>query len=231
MNKFKNYIIEAFILILLFLIGFSWFGSVQNRKIERLKENLEASMDTVAVLKLKNGDYLYEKKMYELREKELEEYLDISKEEIKDIKKKLASSLETIAKLKSSVRIDTVKVDVVRDSIIYYNECYYHGSFYNRDKWISFDGSVTINKEDARVDIYDIDVPVPLVLGQTKDGQFFVTSENPYFSVTDIDAASIKKSKQRFSLGVYAGLGVYYGLTSKQVDIGPGGGVGFFWNF
>ena len=71
----------------------------------------------------------------------------------------------------------------------------------------------------------------PLKVGLMDNYTIFVTSDCPYFEVTDIEGAVVDKNKfvqkqRRFVIIVYAGFGGQYGLITRKFDVGPQAGVG-----
>ena len=76
---------------------------------------------------------------------------------------------------------------------------------------------------------------VPLMLGLTDDYKFWVKTDNPYVTFTNIDGAvidnsSVKKDK-RLHHGISLGFGFQYGLFGKQFDFGPQFGYSFMLSF
>lgn len=222
-------------LLYILLFGFL-FGSIvrcnrEQDKISILEQNYLAARDTIEVLEMKNGDLLYEKSLYILNEKELTSQLNIAKEDIKDLKNKLNSSLNTISKIQGTIQYDTITIPGDTIKIIEPNT-YVHQFDYN-DQWLKLSGETTINNNFAQISIYNISVPVDLVVGTTKNNKFFVESKNPYLQINSIEGAvlenTVKKSHWHFGVGF--GLGVQYGLTHKQFDWGPQINCGLMYNF
>ena len=175
-----------------------------NQKLNIAENNIKALTDTVNVYALKNQDLLYEKQGYILDKQDLEKYIDIKEKEIKEIEKKLNSSIETIAKLKGQVSIDTIQVI---DSIYIDSDDVVHNDFKYTDKWVYISGTTSYNNRVFNTTLNTISMDIPLKVGTTKDNQWFVTSENPYVNFTSIEGANIEKSKpNRWS--VTAGIGV-----------------------
>ena len=208
------------------VIGFIATTVHKNDAIDILEQNLRAAQDTIEVYQLRNGDLLYEKAAYILNEKNLHEQLNITEEEIKDLKNKLGSSFSSITSIGADVIYDTIYVK--NDSIIY-NDRNLDYRFSYADPWLALKGHTTILEDTtATTSLYDITVPVPLIVGVTKDNNIFVESKNPYLNITSIEGAVLadRAKKSRWSLGVSLGIGAQYGLINKTLDVGPQVGIG-----
>lgn len=225
-------IAEALVFILL-------FGSItkcNNDKIDKLEHNISAYRDTIEYVEMKNGELMAMKESLILSETEAREELDITKAELKDLKKKLDSDVAYIAQLKSQIGIkDTLwmKPDTVfvqKDGTIF-------KTFNWMDKWTNMDALITGNSiEESCLSIQNINMNVPIELGLSDNYQFWVKSPNPYVTFTDINSvvinnSSVKEREKRFHHGIYLGFGVQYGLFGKQWDFGPQGGYAFMYSF
>ena len=79
--------------------------------------------------------------------------------------------------------------------------------------------------------IYNLLVSTSAKVGLTEDYQFFIQTDNPYVKFTSIegsviDGTKLYPKKQKWSWGLQGGLGMVYGLTQKQVDLGLYLGIG-----
>ena len=171
------------ILLYILLFGFL-FSSIarcnrEQDKISILEQNYLAARDTIEVLEMKNGDLLYEKSLYILNEKELTSQLNIAKEDIKDLKNKLNSALNTISKIQGTIQYDTITIpgDTIR---IIEPNTYIHQFNYN-DQWLKLSGETTINNNFAQTSIYNISVPVDLVVGTTKNNKYTENEKYLYY--------------------------------------------------
>lgn len=221
-------------IVALVILGLGLLVANYRGKMQRAEHNLDVARDSIHNVTLKNGELLQIRDSYILKEKELTEYLDITKQEAKDLKKKLGSSLEEIAKLKGHVRIDTVKTVVTKDSIVFRPDTSVYVKFMYGDKWLSFRGDLEATPDTAGVTLYDVDVPIDITTGWDKEGKFFITSPNPYVRFGDINAAQLntKKSTQsRWKLGFQGGMYVIYNVPKHKFDAGPGVGFGISYNF
>lgn len=227
-GKIKKYVVIMVIEALILGGVGLFFYQNQQRQLDRANQNLIAMSDTVKEVRLKNGELLFEKSAWILKEKELSSVLDITDKELKDLKKKLGSSLEYIAFLEGSVHVDTVVT--VRDSLIYINgtERYL---FELKEPYIGISGY----HEGNQTTFSQIEVPVPLMVGLSEDYKIFVSSSNPYVRFDGIQGAVLNKSalvrKPRFSWGIQIGVGGNYGFIHKNWDVGPYMGIGGQLNF
>lgn len=223
----KNVLIWVFVVIISILSTLFITKSCQNNKYDKLYQNWVAVNDTLEQLQLKNGDLLYEKSVYILKENELNKQLDISNSEIKDLKKKLNSSLAYISELEGSIHIDTIWH--TRDSISYIDSTHY---FTFNDQYIYIHGY----HRDSITTLTDINIPLKLNVGLTDNKQVFATTNNPYVNITSlngaiIDGSILEPKKSRISHGLTFGLGVGYGIFNKKFDFGPYIGYGLTINF
>lgn len=60
-----------------------------------------------------------------------------------------------------------------------------------------------------------------------KDGQLYITSDNPYVQYNNITGIQVpKQRKKRWNIGLYGGFGVHYDMPSKKFGYGPQFGAG-----
>ena len=213
------------------LIGVSTCSS---RQIKQANHNIHALRDSIEVVELNNGELIYEKESLILEKKELEEYLDISKRDVRDLERKLDSKLAYISKLEGQIKIGPEIV--IKDSLIYVDNTLAKYSFDYNDKWFSFNGLTTFTERIGTTTISNIKIPVPLKVGLTDDYIIFAQSDNPYLSFSDIQGAAVDKERfaqkpKRWNIGLQVGIGAQYGLIGKGFDVGPYVGVGLSYGF
>lgn len=228
----KKSIISLIVEAVLFLGIISFGYKVMNGKLETSEQNLIAYKGQVEQLELKNGDLITTRDSYILDKKQLEEALEVSKSEVKELEKKLNSSLAYIANMESQVRIDTVTI--VKDSIIYDEGDIAQIHFDYDDDWFGVKGTTDLTGPEITTSLYDIKMYVPIQWGMTDNYKIFVQSDNPYVSFTNLDGAVIDGSKlipkqRKIGLSIQGGFGVNYDLISKQLGVGPHLGVGVHW--
>lgn len=222
-----NYIIIACLMI---FISILCYNNMSLRKSNSdLKYNYIAASDSLSIVRMENDKLLYEKNAYILKESEMNELLNMTKSEMKDIKKQLNSSINYISKLEGMVSVDTIRMT---DTIYYKKDSINTIKFGYNDGWLSINGVTTFDP-DPKTSLTNIRIPVTIETGLTEDKNIFVLTDNPYVSITDIKGAYIKEdiSKINFHHGVYLGLGFQYGLFSRNIDFGPQIGYGFIIEF
>jgi hypothetical protein len=222
-------VIEA----ILFMFILNTCNSKYSREIEIANQNILALNGKASELELKNGELITANESYILQLDELEGQFNITKNEAKELKKQLGSSLAYISYLESNVHFDTIIT--IKDTTIYINNGI-ESKFIFDNGWIDFKGLSIYNGNDINTNIYDLNVKVPLQVGLTNDYTIFVKSTNPYIHFTSIEGAVIDKSniypkKKRFNYGLQAGAGFNYGIINKQLDFGPYFGFGVEYNF
>ena len=229
----KKSILVVVLEALLFLTIISFGYRSMDNKLDISNQNIKAYKGQVEQLELKNGELLRIKDSYILEKKELQEQFDMSKQEIRDLQKKLNSSVAYISRLEANMRVDTIRE--VRDSIIYINDTDRDVKFKYQDDWFSMEGMTQLRGPNSNTELYNISMDVPLNIGLSDMYQLFVTSPNPYVSFTNMEGALIEGSKlypkpKRFSMGIQGGFGPGYDIITKQMTLGVYVGFGFQWN-
>ena len=233
MGWFDRKSIISLIVEAVLFIGIISFGyKVMNGKLETSEQNLLAYKGQMEQLELKNGELIATRDSYILDKKNLEEALNVSKDEVKELEKKLNSSLAYIANMESQIRIDTVTI--VKDSIIYDEGDIAQIHFDYDDDWFGVKGTTDLTGPEITTSLYDIKMYVPIQWGMTDNYKIFVKSDNPYVSFTNLDGAVIDGSKlipkqRKFGLSVQGGIGVNYDLLKKNLGVGPYLGFGVHW--
>ena len=228
-----SYLIEATIFIIIIVIGWNYY----NDRLETTTQNLIAYKGQLSEVELQNKNLLVAKDSYIATINDLEEQLDITKKEAKEIQRQLDSKIAYIAKIEQSVKIEYV--EVVKDSLIYINNQHAIAKFHYNDEWMRFDGENEFrfgNNFDYTTRVQNINITAPLTIGLTNDYQIFVTTPNPYIAFTDIEGSVIENSilrprKKRFNWGLQFGFGTTYDIIEKDLAIGPYGGIGVEINF
>lgn len=233
----KTLIIILEAIVIIFVVFFMW--KYFDAKLNVSDQNLKAAKGEITTLKLKNNELLQIRDSYVIKEKDLEEQLGISKKEIKELEKKLDSSITYISNLES--QINSGKIITVRDSIVYVSNNLASVNFSYSDKWIKINGVNNLEfKTDSLTNIQttlnDINITSNLKVGLTDNNQIFVKSDNPYLTFSQIEGAYLDKDvaqvkKVKFSWGFQFGFGVNYGLINKKMDAGPYAGFGIGLSF
>jgi hypothetical protein len=234
MSTYQKRILSAFIALFALLGIFVYLyhrNSIKSQEIALYEQNWKAANDTIEYYKLKNGEILAEKQSYILSEADMRTQLEMSKEEMTELKKKLSSALAQVAKVKTVVRIDSLYIE--SEPEIYEIDTI-AAPFAYKDDWLNIEGAFNYGSGTAVTSIYNIETNVPLTVGISEDYSYFVSTSNPYVTITDITSVVNKKqvkTKKHWGVGVNAGFGIQYGLSSKKVDWGPQVGIGINYNF
>lgn len=235
MNKktLLSYLIEAVVFVVIIVFVFNYY----HEQLDVANQNIKAYKGQIETLELKNNDLMVSRDSYIATINDLEELLDITKKEAKEIQRQLDSKIAYISNIEQSIKVEYV--EVVKDSIIYVNNQQVITKFHYNDEWLSFNGENNFkfgNNFDYTTHIQNININAPLKVGLTNDYQIFVTTPNPYISFTDIDGAVIdnsvlKPKKKRLNWGLQFGFGAMYDVIDNDVSIGPYGGLGAEINF
>ena len=229
----KKVIIISIIEALIFIFVIISISQCSSQKIKNLDQNFIASRDKITELTLENGKLLAERSAYIVKNNELEEILNITKQEKKDIERKLNDKIAYISTIESNIRVDTLELV---NTIIIKDSSTINIGFNYDDKWVKFSGSSYYKNGKSKTSIFDININTPLKVGLTNDLTIFVESENPYLNITNIEGAVIDGStlhpkKKRWNFSLQGGIGVHYGLFRQKVDVGPYIGAGISYNF
>ena len=224
------------VLCFIFLFAFiayckSYCNQYDQNKLN--EQTIKAYKDRIEVLEMENGDLISVRDSYILEINELEAQFDMTKQEVKELQKKLKSNLAYISKIESNVILDTIYM--VKDSIIYRTDGI-DATFGYKDNWLSLNGITSIQNNISTTKLFDIQMYTPLKVGLTNDYQIFVQSDNPYVQFTDIRGAAINNSlltpkEKRFGFSIQAGFGAMYDIFNKNAAIGPYMGAGVHYNF
>lgn len=230
LKKYGTHILVLVNVVLIAILIVSGSCAHRQRKIDG--NNIKALTDSVKTLELKNGDLAYEKQSLIIDKKELEDYLGISKQEVRDLERKLDGALALIAKLQGNVHVDTL---LMTDSIFVVDSIK-HINFKYTDEWLTMDGTTRLVGDQARTTLNSLDMNAPLKVGLTDNYRVFVTTPNPYLSFSEIDAAAIEGSvahqkPKRWNVGVQLGFGVGYDILHNALSVGPYAGVGLSYGF
>lgn len=227
-SKIKDYVKNGLLILLIILcIILLLFSKCTADKNERLQNNIEVLIDSVRVTELKNGDLLYSKRILEAENKELAEAVGIEKSKRKEIEKELGEKIELIANIKGEIKVDTL---ILKDTVVETD----YGTridFSFKDQYLSLDGTTRLSNGIAQTQINWLSMDAPVTLGKTKNGQFFIRSENPYVSFHNIQVAEELKKPKRWNIGFQVGIGVNYDLINKNLGVGPYLGVGLSYGF
>lgn len=232
----KNHKIElslSGVIIGLAIILLSLVSSIRTLKdnIGVYEHNNTTLKSDIKELELKNGELMTINSSLILDKNELVEELGLTKREIKDIEKKLNSSLAYISKLEGQIQIDTLYLN---DSTLFIGDSTFVYFAYN-DEWFGVDGETLLVGCDSYTKLNHIKMDAPLKVGLTDDYQIFVNTLNPYITFSSIEGAVVNESnirpkETRWGLSVFIGptgyIGYGLGTSGPGIQVGVGIGVG-----
>ena len=231
-NKVLLSIVAALIVLLGIMLGII---IRKNNNIAVIENNLKAATEEIEVLKTANGELLAKKQSYVTTINNLEDYINISKKEVKDLQKTLNDKILYISELETLIDI---KPTEVHDTTVIYKDSTFNFTFNFSDKWYKLIGNSSFDFNRVKTEINTLYVNVPLRVGLTNDWKIFVTTQNPYVVFNDIEGALLDKEvylkqqkKKRWGISVSAGMYAGYDLLSKNIYIGPGIGCGISYTF
>lgn len=236
-----NYIKENKVLLsivaILFILLSLMIGIIirKNNNITIIENNLSAATEKIEVLKTTNGDLLAKNRSYITTINSLEDYINISKKEVKDLQKTLDDKILYISELETLINI---KPTEVHDTTVVYKDSTFNFTFNFSDKWYKLIGNSSFDYNRVKTEINTLYVNVPLRVGLTDDWKIFVTTQNPYVVFDNIEGALLDKEvylkqQKKKRLGISISLGIYtgYDLFDKSIYIGPGVGCGISYTF
>lgn len=231
-NKVLLSIVAALIVLLGIMLGIIIH---KNNNITIIKNNLKAATEEIGVLKTANGELLAKKQSYITTINDLEDYINISKKEVKDLQKTLNDKVLYISELEALIDI---KPTEVHDTTVIYKDSTFNFTFNFSDKWYKLTGNSSFDFNRVRTEINALYVNVPLRVGLTEDWKIFVTTPNPYVVFNDIEGALLDKDvylkqqkKKKWGISISVGMYAGYDLVGKNIYVGPGAGCGISYTF
>ena len=226
-------IIVGELLLFLFILGI--MSRCNSNKIDVLENNIISYKDSVEHVKLKNGELLTVKQSLIVDKETALNELNMTKNELKDLEKKLDSKIAQINRLNAQLELkDTV---YMKGDTVIINDDITSKLFTWSDEWTSLTASVTGKSvAESNLFIYNFKVHVPLEFGLTDDYKVWAKSPNPNLIIEDISSATIYGSniypkEKRFHHGLSIGVGINYGIINRKIDIGPSLIYGFTYSF
>lgn len=218
------------LVVLLLILGCCMREMKNNSKI--LNHNYQTALEQVDTLRLKNGNLLAERNSFVASISDLEELLNISKKEVRELQRKLDGKLLYISKLESEIEFRDEHPSI--DTVTVYKDSSFIYKFNFSNDWYYVAGTSFINNFLATTTLDKVKMSVPLTVGLTEDWKIFVETPNPYVSFSNIDGAILNKDTylkqkkvQRWGLSISLGLyGGYNLVGTKGFYLGPGGGIG-----
>ena len=212
-------------------------NDVKSKEIAKYEQNLKAATDSIHHYRMKNGEMAAAQAAWQLSEKEMLKQLNMTADELKDIKKQIGQPT-TITKLITTTQIDTLHM--VETKPVFVNvpvlqeNSKIEAPFTYQDDWLQMSGRTDITKDKSQTTLYNLNMNTPLTIGMTKDNRFFATTPNPYVRFDEINSVELEKfkpKKKHWGIGVNVGPGAYYDFINKRVSVGVGAQIGVNYNF
>lgn len=202
--------------------------SYLNRELVKTNQNLSAATDSIHELKTKNGKMISWNQSLIVDKNALQAQLEQEELDRKEIERRLNSKITSLTKIIAGFSSDTI---VLTDTVRIIDDTTRMAPFGYSDDWLTVSGKTLFSGNFSETTISELSVRVPVNIGYTEDMKLFVNTPNPNVTIemmqnSIVDGTGSLKKKQRFSLGVYAGFGVQYGLLKKEIDFGPQFGIG-----
>lgn len=226
-NGFKKDIIYIALIIVMVCLAITSMRSCTNQVNENklLEHNIEAITSDTEYYRGKNNELIAKQQiliadMDALKVANEDLYARLRSMEIKN-----ADQALRIEGLINNPRRDTVW-QVNNDTVYIDRAINITRQFDFSDKFRTLQGDVflsdgnlglNINKDIIRFDY----------TAAFRDGQLYITSDNPYVQYNSITGVQTpKQKKKRWNVGIYGGFGVHYDMPSKRFGYGPQIGAG-----
>ncbi len=183
------------------------------------KNNLAAARDTVRYYKSRSGTEVATKQGFtEKNINKLKGYLEQLKTEIKNMKVKQSS-------VTSAVRTENTVYLPVIDTVYKIQESERSGfsrQFSFNDKYRTLEGTTSYYNDSLNVQITKNEVYFDYNVVMDKNNRIYVSSNNPYIKVNNIDGFQMTRPKQkRFGVGPFLGVGIGHdGQVMPTIGVG-----------
>lgn len=226
-NGFKKDIIYIALIIVMVCWAIISMRSCTNQVNENklLEHNIEALSSEAEQYKGKNGE-LIEKQQILIGDMNT---LKIANEDLykrlKSMEVKNAEQALRIEGLIRNPRRDTVW-QVNNDTIYIDRNINITRNFDFSNRFRTLNGNVFVRDGNLGLNI-EKDIISFDYTAAFKDGQLYISSDNPYVQYNNITGIQVpKQRKKRWNLGIYGGFGVHYDISSKRFGYGPQIGAG-----
>ena len=222
-NGFKKDIIYIALIIVMVCWAITSMRSCSNQLQENklLEHNIEAITSEAEQYKGKNGELVSQQQiligdMNTLKIANEDLHNRLKSMEVKNAEQALR--IEGLIRNPQrdtvwSVNTDTVYIDISR-------------RFDFSDRWRTLNGNVFVADGNLGLNI-DNDIIKFDYTAAFKDGQLYITSDNPYVQYNNITGVQVpKQKKKRWNIGIYGGFGIHYDMPTKKFGYGPQFGAG-----
>lgn len=226
-NGFKKDIIYIAVIIIMVCWAITSMRSCSNQlhQNELLEHNIEALSSEAEQYKGKNGE-LIEKQQILIGDMNT---LKVANEDLyKRLKSMEVKNAEQALRIEGLIRNpqrDTVW-QVNNDTIYIDRNINITRNFDFSDRFRTLNGNVFVSDGNLGLNIEN-DIIRFDYTAAFKDGQLYITSDNPYVQYNNITGIQVpKQRKKRWNIGLYGGFGVHYDMPSKRFGYGPQIGAG-----
>lgn len=226
-NDFKKDIIYIALIIVMVCWAITSMRSCSNQLQENklLEHNIEAITSEAEQYKGKNGELVSQQQI-------LIGDMNTLKIANEDLHNRLKSM--EVKNAEQALRIEGLIRNPQRDTVWHVNtDTVYIDRTINisrrfdfSDRWRTLNGNVFVADGNLGLNI-DNDLIRFDYTAAFKDGQLYITSDNPYVQYNNITGIQVpKQKKKRWNIGIYGGFGVHYDMPSKKFGYGPQFGAG-----
>ena len=226
-NGFKKDIIYIAVIIIMVCWAITSMRSCSNQlhQNELLEHNIEALSSEAEQYKGKNGE-LVEKQQILIGDMNA---LKVANEDLyKRLKSMEVKNAEQALRIEGLIRNpqrDTVW-QVNNDTIYIDRNINITRNFDFSNRFRTLNGNVFVREGNLGLNIEN-DIIRFDYTAAFKDGQLYITSDNPYVQYNNITGIQVpKQRKKRWNIGLYGGFGVHYDMPSKRFGYGPQIGAG-----
>lgn len=226
-NGFKKDIIYTAVIIVMVCWAITSMRACTNQVNENklLEHNIEAITSEAEQYKGKNGE-LVEKQQILIGDMNT---LKVTNEDLyKRLKSMEVKNAEQALRIEGLIRNpqrDTIW-QVNNDTIYIDRNINITRNFDFSNKFRTLNGNVFVSDGNLGLNIEN-DIIRFDYTAAFKDGQLYITSDNPYVQYNNITGIQVpKQRKKRWNIGIYGGFGIHYDMPSKKFGYGPQLGAG-----
>lgn len=226
-NGFKKDIIYIALIIVMVCWAITSMRACTNQVNENklLEHNIEALSSEAEQYKGKNGELVYQQQILIGDMNTLKIANEDLYKRLKSMEVKNAEQALRIEGLIRNPRRDTVW-QVNNDTIYIDRNINITRNFDFSNRFRTLNGNVFVRDGNLGLNIEN-DIISFDYTAAFKDGQLYISSDNPYVQYNNITGIQVpKQRKKRWNLGIYGGFGVHYDISSKRFGYGPQIGAG-----
>ena len=163
------------------LLGFLTLWVSKSCDESYYKQNIAAYEDSLRVYKLKDSSSVAAKKSLLASQSVLQSKLKQQGIQIGELQRKLKSKVVFHSNIKTKIVFKEIQPEIVKDTVYIdsLENKIIKSEFVYNDKYLSFLLNYARINDSSKVNISNINIPVDLSVGKTKDNQVYVLSKNP----------------------------------------------------